>query len=484
MRENGSIFSQLDWITVALVMVLMLLGSMSICGASFSFDDSHLLSLSTRAGKQLLWIACALMLGVIIMFFNQNMFRTYAYVFYVVFMLLLVVTILVATDTKGSRSWIDLGPVKLQPAEFAKFATALALSRYLDDYEFNPNSWKSMFKAISIFLIPMVLIVAQNETGSALVYLAFFFVLFREGMSGFVLLIGFSAILYFVLGLKYWETPFGDMPFTIGPALVLAIIQFMMAVISWLYVDDRRIRWTVLFGGLGTTLAGLIVSMNIVPVKLPIIEIASIVILSVYLLYQAFKNRLMQCLLILVYGLCFTVYLYSCNFVFEKVMQPHQQSRINVILGIEDDPYGAGYNVNQSMIAIGSGGLTGKGFMQGTQTKLKYVPEQDTDFIFCTVGEEQGFFGAAGVLILFALLLLRLYYLAERQSSVFGRAFGYSVASILFLHILINIGMVLGITPVIGIPLPFFSYGGSSLWGFALLIFTFLRFDAERTSRF
>lgn len=483
-KEHVDIMKQFDWLTAGLVLLLMVFGALSICSADYNFEEATLFSYDTRAGKQIIWIVCSLGVASLIMLCNQNFLRTYAYVIFIALMVVLVITILIASDTKGSRSWLKFGPFSMQPAEFAKFATALALARFLDDYEFNPRDFRSLGKAIGIFMLPMVLIVAQNETGSALVYLAFFLVLFREGMSGMVIFSGFCAILFFVLGLKYWNTPFINMPFTLGPLLVMTIIQISSAAIAWLYIPDDKILKKVLAIGLGSTLLGLVVSLYIIPFNLPILQIISIVGMAGFCLYQTFKNKIQQCLLIAVFSLCSTAYLYSCNYVFDKVMQPHQQTRINVILGIEDDPWGAGYNVNQSKIAIGSGGLLGKGFLKGTQTKLKYVPEQFTDFIFCTVGEEKGFVGTTVVLLLFGGLILRLIFLAERQSSVFGRVLGYSVSSILFMHLLINIGMVLGITPVIGIPLPFFSYGGSSLWGFVFLLFVFLRVDAERTSRF
>ena len=483
-KENADILKQFDWLTVGIVLLLMVFGAFSICSADYNFEDTTLFSYDTRAGKQIIWIICSLGVASLIMFCNQNFLRTYAYVIFTALMVLLVVTILIASDTKGSRSWLKMGPVSLQPAEFAKFATALALARFLDDYEFNPRDFRSLARAMAIFILPMLLIVAQNETGSALVYLAFFLVLFREGMSGMILFSGFCAILFFVLGLKYWDTPFLNMPFTLGPMLVMTLIQIASAAISWLYISDDTIYKKVLAIGVGSTAVGLVVSLYIIPFRLPVLQIISIAVLACFCLYQVFKNKIQQCLLVSAFALCSTAYLYSCNYVFDKVMQPHQQTRINLILGIEDDPWGAGYNVNQSKIAIGSGGMFGKGFLKGTQTKLKYVPEQFTDFIFCTVGEEKGFVGATTVLLLFGGLILRLIYLAERQSSVFGRVLGYSVSSILFMHLLINVGMVLGITPVIGIPLPFFSYGGSSLWGFTFLLFIFLRVDAERTSRF
>lgn len=483
-RDRGSVIGQLDWLTIGLYLVLMICGWLSVCGAGFNFETESLLSFGTRTGKQLLWMVCGLGLGCFLLMFSQNFYRSYAWVFYVLMMLLLLVTIFIAKDTKGSRSWLELGPVKLQPAEFAKFATALALAKFVDEKGISPKNRIDLYKAMAIFLLPMCLIVAQKETGSALVYLAFFIVMYREGMNGILLFSGICAVIFFVLGIKFWETPFGNQPFTVGPFTVLLLVQIISAVLAWLLSRDRKLGIVTASIGVGSTLAGLFVSMLILPFKLPMLQIVSIAAIVGYMLYQALRNAIKECLVIVLFALGSTLFLYSCNYVLDHVLQDHQRTRINVVLGVEDDPTGAGYNVNQSKIAIGSGGLAGKGFLKGTQTKLKYVPEQDTDFIFCTIGEEQGFFGSTFVLLLYAAFLLRLLSLAERQSSVFGRIFGYSVVCILFFHLFINVGMVLGITPVIGIPLPFFSYGGSSLWGFTILLFVFLRIDSERTSRF
>lgn len=484
-KTNGSLLGKLDWLTVALYIVLMLCGWLSVCGAGYGFDDqATLIDFSLRSGKQLVWIMCSLGLAAVIMLLNENTFRSYSYLLYLLFMVLLLLTIFIAKDHKGSHSWIDIGPISIQPAEFAKFATALALARYLDNYKFDPTDISQIARAVMLFVLPMLLIIAQQETGSALVYFVFFLVLYREGMNGLPLFCSFCAVLYFVIGVKFWNVQFANMPFTVGPFVVMAMIQLFTALVVQSETYDLRMVLTLLSIGLGSTIVGLLVSFTIFPFNLIVLQLLSIAVMVIYLLFQAVKKNLRRCLIAICFAILSTAYMFSCNFVLTHVLQPHQQTRINIILGVESDPYGAGYNVNQSLIAIGSGGFTGKGFLQGTQTKLRYVPEQDTDFIFCTIGEEQGFVGTTLVLLLYAAFILRLYWLAERQSSVFGRAFGYSVASIFLFHIFINVGMVLGITPVIGIPLPLFSYGGSSLWGFTILLFIFLRIDCERTSRF
>ena len=483
-RRNVDILGKLDWLTVLLVLIIMVCGWFSICGASANVENVDLFSFSTRPGKQMVWILCALALGAVVLLINQNFLGSYAYIIYIALLFLLLVTIFVAKDTKGSRSWLNLGPVSLQPAEFAKFATALALAKFVDRYDFNPSYLSDLLKACAVFLIPMFLIICQNETGSALVYMAFLLVLYREGMTGSVLFLGFCAILFFILEIKFSPLSFGEQPFQVGTWLVLTIIQLLETLMIWIMSRDRKLSLTVLGIGLGGMLIGLAVSLSIVPFKITWLQMVLIALTSIYIIFRSIKDMVRKYILVAIFAIGSVGYLLSVDYAFNKILQPHQRTRINVTLGLEDDPKGTGYNVNQSLIAIGSGGLTGKGFMKGTQTKLKYVPEQDTDFIFCTVGEEQGFKGSVFVLLLYLGLLLRLIVLAERQSSVFGRVYGYSVVCILLFHLFINIGMVLGIIPVIGIPLPFFSYGGSSLWGFTILLSVFLRIDCERTSSY
>ena len=483
-RRNVDILGRLDWLTILLVALIMVCGWFSICGASANVENVDLFSFSTRPGKQFVWILCALALGAVVLFVTQNFVSSYAYIIYIALLLLLIITIFVASDTKGSRSWLHLGPVSLQPAEFAKFATALALAKFVDRYDFNPSYPADLLKACAVFMVPMLLIICQNETGSALVYMAFLLVLYREGMTGSVLFVGICAIVFFILEIKFSPVSFGEQPFQVGTWLVLTIIQLLEALLIRIISRDRKLFFAVLGMGIGGMLLGLSVSLSIIPFKVTWLQAVLIVVTSVYIIFRSIKDMARRYVLVALFAIGSVGYLFSVDYAFNEILKPHQRTRINVTLGLEDDPKGTGYNVNQSLIAIGSGGLTGKGFMKGTQTKLKYVPEQDTDFIFCTVGEEQGFKGSAFVLLLYLGLLLRLINLAERQSSVFGRVYGYSVVCILFFHLFINIGMVLGITPVIGIPLPFFSYGGSSLWGFTILLSVFLRIDCERTTSY
>lgn len=354
------------------------------------------------------------------MLLDHKMYDMLAYLFYAIMILLLLITPLLAHNVKGSYSWINLGPIAFQPAEFAKCLTALAVAKYMSHYGYRLRTWRDLLIPLALIGIPMfIIMVLQQETGSALVFLSFLLPFYRQGMSGLVLLAGVLAVAVFIVVIK----------FSILPVAIFLVILF--AILIWRTWRINRIyRW------------------------------ALVVMFMVYMAFSA-----------------------MCNFAFTKVLQPHQRTRIEVLLGMKNDPTGAGYNVNQARIAIGSGRFFGKGYLQGTQTKLRFVPEQDTDFIFCTVGEEWGFFGSTLLLLLYTAFILRLIYIAERQRDTFSQIYCYSVASIFLFHLTINIGMVLGLLPVIGIPLPFFSYGGSSMWGFCLLLFIALRLDAARVEK-
>jgi rod shape determining protein RodA len=364
---------------------------------------------------QLVWIVTSLFIAFVILVIDGEFFPRFAWPVYGAFVLLLIAVIFVGAEVKGSKSWIGVGAFRVQPAEFAKFATNLALAKFLSNINIKIEKLSTKLIASALFAVPALIIILQNETGSALVYAAFVLVLFREGLSGNILILGVAMAILFVLALLVDET-------------VLSIILAGIAAASFIFVRFKM-RNVLITGG---------------------ILLASL------------------------------AFVHSVDYAFVNILEPHQKKRINVLLGKEVDPKGAGYNVNQSMIAIGSGGLIGKGYLKGTQTKYNYVPEQSTDFIFCTVGEEWGFVGSVVVLGLFVILLLRIIYLAERQRSTFSRIYGYGLASIIFVHIAINIGMTIGLAPVVGIPLPFFSYGGSSLWSFTILTFIFVRLDAYR----
>ena len=478
--RKTEIWKTVDWITILLYLILVVAGWFSICGASYEFDNVGLFDPSGRPGSQLIWMGLSVGLIFVILMLESDFFDVFAYLIYVGVIVLLVATIFLAPNIKGSHSWLVLGPIRLQPAEFAKFATALAVAKLINTYGFKLTTIRNFVLTLALIFLPMVCILLQKETGSALVYLAFFLMLYREGMSGYILLSGVCAVIFFVVGMKYSEVIVGTT--ALGEMLVSSLILLITMIL--VLVEKKNIR-AVLFMIVSTItayLGGYITSL-FMPVDYSWIAIGLIFWVSFYLIFLSVRNWVWHYVMIAVFSLVSLAFMFSVDYVFNDILEPHQQVRIKVSLGLEDDPSGAGYNVNQSKIAIGSGGLTGKGFLNGTQTKLKYVPEQDTDFIFCTVGEEQGFIGSSVVLILFAILILRLIALSERQSSTFNRVYGYSVASIFFFHLAINIGMVIGVTPVIGIPLPFFSYGGSSLWGFTILLFIFLRLDASRRER-
>lgn len=483
MKGRDNIWKSLDWVTIIIYLLLITFGWFSVCGASYDYSDHNLLDFSTRAGKQFIWIICSFGLGFVLLMLEDSFYEMFSFFIYAALIALLIVTIFIAPDTKGSRSWLILGPVSLQPAEFAKFATALALARFMSTYNFTLKNKKNILIVAAIILLPMLLIVMQKETGSALVYLAFILVLYREGMSGSILFAGVCAVIYFVLGIRFSETMIGETPTSVGEFIVIfLILVFSIAMIGVYHKKWKLVRNLAIIL-LATTALSYILSVHIIPFNLACVLGGGCILLAGYLIYLSFKERHLSYLYIAIFTLASNIFLYSSNYIFNDILQPHQQSRIKVLLGMKDDITGAGYNVNQSKIAIGSGGLTGKGFLNGTQTSLKYVPEQDTDFIFCTVGEEQGFIGSTAVLLLFLTLILRLIAIAERQPTTFGRVYSYSVLSIFLFHLFINVGMVLGLTPVIGIPLPFFSYGGSSLWGFSLLLFILLRIDAGRNRR-
>ncbi len=477
--ETSSILRNIDWPTVMIYLIMVICGVVSIYAASYDFDEASMFSGDEFSGKQIRWIGLAFALGFVILLIDARMYETYAYPIYLAVLVLLLITPFVAHDIKGSRSWISFGSMSLQPAEFAKFATALALAKLFSAYQFVLNArFSNYVMAVGIIVLPVILILAQNETGSALTFMALFFVLYREGMSGLILFTALLAVVIFVVVVKFTETAVLGIP--TGEFAIMLIIMVIMIGMSVMYSRRGEIGRNLLiwFAAVGVTewvLTG--------PCGLEIpalgITLGSIFIACVYISIEAVRRRRVKLFIAAGAAVFSVAFMFSVNFAFNQ-LQPHQQQRIKVVLGIEEDLRGAGYNVNQSKIAIGSGGIIGKGFLNGTQTKLKYVPEQHTDFIFCTIGEEKGFIGAAAVVALYVALILRVITIAERQPKTFGRVYAYCVASYFIFHFCINIGMVIGLCPVIGIPLPFFSYGGSSLWGFTILLFILLKLDASR----
>lgn len=476
--DAGSIFRNLDWPTVFIYLIMVFAGMVSIYAASYDFDQASMFSADEFSGKQLRWIGLSGLLALVILLVDSRMYETYAYPIYVLVAVLLAITPFIAPDIKGSHSWIVIGSMSLQPAEFAKFATALALAKLFSSYHFRLNAKPVNYvKALSIIFIPIVLILAQNETGSALTFMALFFVLYREGMSGLVLFAALFAVVIFVVGIKFTETAVLGIPS--GQFSVLVITMAVAVGMAAVYGRRYEVARNLLFGFAAMGIVVYILTLCGVPVPGMPVMLGSLGIAVVYICIEAIKlhrPRLYAAAAAALFGVAF---LFSVGMAFDH-LQPHQQMRIKVVLGMVEDLRNAGYNVNQSKIAIGSGGFFGKGFLNGTQTKLKYVPEQHTDFIFCTIGEEEGFVGASIVTLLFLGLILRVLKIGERQPTTFGRVYAYCVASYFIFHFCINIGMVIGLCPVIGIPLPFFSYGGSSLWGFTILLFILLKIDASR----
>ena len=401
-----------DWITVALYLFLVLFGWLNIYAACYDESHAAILDFSCQHGKQLIWMGVAFLMALCVMLIKPRIFSNISYIIYGSVIVLLILTLFIGTVTNGGQSWIDFGAFKLQPSEFAKFATALALAKYVGDINTDLKQRQTQLVLSAMVLIPSLLILLQHDTGSALVFTAFLLAFFREGLSPYILIIAALLINKFIL---------------IGILFVLALGYLFL----WLSKRSAKDYWHIA----------------------------------------------------IIFAAC-CLFTLSVDFAFQHILESHQRDRIYVLLGKIEDPKGVGYNVDQAKIAIGSGGLVGKGFLNGTITKADFVPEQETDFIFCTVGEEWGFVGGLIVVAAYVLLLIRLIFLAERQRSTFARFYGYSVASILFFHFFINIGMVLGLVPVIGIPLPFFSYGGSSLIAFTLLLFIFIRQDADRNALF
>ena len=416
MQRAPRISRNIDWITVSLYALMLLLGWMNVYAAVYSPDNIvNIFSWDINSGKQLAWIGTAVIIIIILLVIDHKAYESFAYVLYGLMILLLIFTLFFARPIAGSRSWLELGSIRIQPAEFAKFATALAVSRFMSTINLRHQNWKEHAILAGITLLPPLLILLSNETGSALVFGAFLLAYFREGMSPLILIVGTISVFLFILTLL------------VPQAFLLGAITVLFGLYLWLNQKlMRRLR-------------------------------------SFLLVYAAVMGLVL-----------------SADYFVNNILQPHQQNRIKALINPEADPLGYGWNVTQSKIAIGSGGLNGKGFLEGTQTKFDFVPEQSTDFIFCTIGEEHGWIGSLLLIGLFMGLLSRVVFIAERQKSVFGRSYGYCVASIIFFHFLVNVGMTIGLAPVVGIPLPFFSYGGSSLWSFTILLFILLAIDTHR----
>ncbi len=469
MNRRINIWRNLDWLTVIVWLVLLIIGWISIYSAVYDDAHSSIFDTSQRYGKQLIWMIAAVVIAFSVILTDNKLFLFFSYFFYGFTILLLIAVLFFGTEVNASQSWFQFGGIQIQPAEFAKLATALALAQFLSNTKRKIHDPKVLVNTSFIILLPVMLILLQPDVGSSLVFFSFLLVLYREGLTGWVL---FFFILFCVLSVLALLMNEINM-------LALLVLTSFAAIVTVLRNAKLTIRGLLIFAAV----AGIVILFFrlagtdiIVDLQLVIAAAAASLVLFIISAIGRISNAP------LVLGFLFTaiIYTYSVDYVFDNVLMPHQRSRINIVLGFEDDPLGQSYNINQSKIAIGSGGLTGRGFLQGTQTKFNFVPEQSTDFIFCTIGEEWGFTGSLVLLALFVLLLLRLLYIAERQRSSYARIYGYSVIAIFFTHLVVNIGMTIGVVPVIGIPLPFISYGGSSLWAFTIMLFILLRFDAAR----
>lgn len=464
----------IDWKLVICYIILILIGWVNIYASIHSSEPSSIFDPSCRSGKQFIWIVTSLGLAALILFaFNPRIFESLSVPIYAFTIILLVAVIFLGVEVKGSRSWFSFGPVSFQPAELSKIATSLMLATFMSQSGYRMSNIKDFLATAAIILVPMAIIVAQSETGSALVYVGFVFMLYREGLSGWLLFMIGMAILLFILTL------------TVSSYASILVLAFVITLCNALYSDKVK-QWMmtflpalVIFGALPfiyNRLTGDNPDPESFLAKIKPIYIlgAAAAVALPYFAFRAFRTGSSFRWLSIASFLIGIGLIFSVDFLFHEVLQDHQRKRIEVLLGLKDDPSGVGYNVNQSMIAIGSGGFIGKGFLKGTQTTYGFVPEQSTDFIFCTIGEEWGFVGATAVIGLFIFLIWRIISDAEQSREAFTRIYGYCVASCLFMHLFINIGMTIGIMPVIGIPLPFISYGGSSLWAFTVMLFIFI----------
>jgi rod shape determining protein RodA len=445
------------------------MGWFNIFSAVYSESHPSILDFDQKYGKQFIWILAAIFMAVAIILIDHRFFEFFSYFIYGFAILTLLAVLIAGKEINGSKSWFVLGGFQIQPSEFAKPAVALALAKYLSTFNINIRKVSTFAKVALIIFLPSLLILMQPDTGSSLVFFAFVLALYREGFPGVILILMLAFALLFILVLLFNE-------------LIVLIIILLIGFLSyWLLARSfRNLMISVLiYIGFFLLSYGVIFMLgNKAAYYLSALLALGISIIC-YLVI-AYKNRIRKVSMLILAVSAAVFYTFAVDYSFDHFLSDYQQRRINIMLGIQSDPLGAGYNVNQSMIAIGSGGFAGKGFLQGTQTKLDFVPEQSTDFIFCTVGEEWGFLGTFLIVILFLTLFVRLIQLAERQKETYARVYGYGVISVLFIHFFINIAMTIGLFPVVGIPLPFFSYGGSSLWAFTILLFVFIRLDAGR----
>ena len=471
---SGLTIGRVDWTAVLVYVLLVLMGWINIYAAVYDESHASIFDLSQRYGMQLVWIGVSASLAIAILLIDDKYYHILAYPLYWGMLLVLLAVLFLGKEVNGAKSWIMIGPVAFQPTELAKFTTSLALARYMSSYSFDIHRFKDLVRVFVILLLPVAIIMLQNDTGSALVYGSFLFMLYREGFNKWVYVALIMVISLFVFS------------FLLEPSVLLACMVLVCVVAEGLTNGNWRDKIIYLAGvALGTLMLyiGAWLAFGSVLTLYGSLLIVVVLSLPIVLTY-AYRSKLRNIFLFVALFFGSLIFTHTIDYAFDHLLQTHQQKRILDLLGLESDLKGWGYNVNQSKIAIGSGGFTGKGFLEGTQTKYNFVPEQSTDFIFCTVGEEWGFLGSALVVVLFTVLVFRLIKMGERQMEPFGRIYCYCAASIFLFHVLVNIGMTIGIMPVIGIPLPFFSYGGSSLIAFTLLLFVAIRMDMSKQEQF
>jgi rod shape determining protein RodA len=469
-KRTVNIWQGIDKITVLLFLVLLTLGWLNIYAAVYNEEHTAIFDLSQRYGKQFIWIIAAIVVAIVVVIIDNRFYFFFGYFIYGGLVFLLALVLVLGKEVNGARSWFEFGSISLQPSEFAKAGAALALARYLNSRGQELTRLKILIPALVIILIPAILIALQPDMGSMVVYFSFFVVLFREGLSPYIFVSGILMVILFFVTLL-----FNNLYVTIT---LIALAFFL----TWFATRN----WKVCLSGLAILIlitGSLFLFDHFLLKRLgnEIVLLIGLLLSGISFALYIYRQKSAVVLIIYAFLVGSVLYLNTVDYAYNNLLKPHHKERISILLGLDSDTKGSGYNVNQSIISIGSGGFIGKGYLQGTQTKFKFVPAQSTDFIFCTVGEEWGFVGSVVVIALYVFLLIRLMILAERQRSSFSRIYGYGVLSIFLTHFFINIGMALGIVPVIGIPLPFFSYGGSSLWGFTILLFIFLRLDASRT---
>ncbi|MBR6252137.1 MAG: rod shape-determining protein RodA [Bacteroidales bacterium] len=471
MLGNNPYRKGIDWWMVLLYVALVGFGWANLYAANFNPETGVFFSVDAEYFKQLVWIGVSIISVSIIMILDAKLYVEISTFVYIISIILLLVVLAVGKEVHGAKAWFELGPIRFQPVEFTKLGTALLIARFMSRYNFQFTTANAL-KIGGILLLPITLVLLQNDTGSALIFFTFLLPMFREGLSPHILLLGVLAAATAIASLL------------IGDEWVMAIVLLVSAMVITVKFQNNNQHnfgiFAVLIGIGASAMTWGITLLLHKHVELSVLFLLGAGVTTMFVLIRMVTRRFYRIFMVLVYMWAGLAMSFGTSFVFENVLIEHQRTRINILFGKEDDPLGAGYNVNQSLIAIGSGGFSGKGYLQGTQTKFNFVPKQSTDFIFCTVGEEWGFMGSFVLVALYLLFFMRLITLAEKQHSVFSRVYGYCVASIFFFHFAVNISMTIGLMPVIGIPLPFFSYGGSSLWGFSILLFIFLKLDTNR----